>query len=167
MVIRLFGLGVTRSQSKVLSSIVTRAILTGVSSLANLLVVIHILGLPCHGSLFLAFLLLTSSCLAATVLGALMALASKQLMMALMTSLALSTVFSVISGVFFPLDSLPYYFKWCSIYLPAFYPVSAFRSILLRESPPFLSLILPGFIVNIIWFSVGLILCIYFFTPSK
>jgi len=46
MVIRLFGLGVTASQSKVFSSIVTRAILTGVSSLANLLVVIHILGLP-------------------------------------------------------------------------------------------------------------------------
>lgn len=58
-----------------------------------------------------------------------------------------------ISGVFWPLEALPYYVRWFSRSMPFTVPGEAFRTVLIRKGAP-LTYIYPGILMSYVWLFV-------------
>lgn len=71
-----------------------------------------------------------------------------------------------VSGVFWPLEALPYYLRWFSRALPFTVPGESFRTILIRKGAPF-SLIMPGMLMSVLWLIIFSLLSLYSFKRMR
>lgn len=75
--------------------------------------------------------------------------------------------FLFFSGIMWPIEAQPYFFKWIAKLTPLAIPAESLRSIMVRGLPIYSHLVWPGFAVSILYFFVFLIAAANFFNLKK
>ncbi|XP_053208700.1 ABC transporter G family member 20-like [Panonychus citri] len=115
-------------------------------------ITIFVFGVTNHGSFGLGIALLLLQTLVGQVNGMVFAAVFPAIEHLAFVALGSLLYMLFISGVFWPVESLPYYFRYLSISLPFTEPAKALRAIMLKQGAPFHPLIWPGFAVSAFWF---------------
>ena len=97
-----------------------------------LLMAALVLGVPVHGSLFWIFFISTVYILLALALGLLISnVAQTQLVALLMSAMVLLMPIVMLSGMLFPIESMPQVLQWLSAIVPTRYYISAMRKLMI------------------------------------
>ncbi|XP_074597764.1 ABC transporter G family member 23-like [Brevipalpus obovatus] len=147
---RNFATGISVLQMMVAQTI-ARSTYLSANSLFILLICVFIFKIPCEGSFLVAYSLLLLQTLSGQMTGIFLGAtfpAIENLVFIAVGSL-MYVIFT--GGIFWPLDALPYYFRWLSLSLPFTMPAISLRSILIKKGAPFVSMVLPGFVMSIGW----------------
>lgn len=159
---RNYSTGISIAQI-ILAQLVGRFIFLSLMAFLLLIISIFFFQVPCEGSFIAALTLLLLQTLVGMSNGMLLSIKFKELFNLVFVALCSNFFIFFFSGVFWPLESLPYYFRWMSRPLPFTMPTECLRSILIRKNAPFHPLIWPGFAMSVGWFLGFIILTIYFF----
>jgi ABC-2 type transport system permease protein len=97
-----------------------------------LLMARYVLGVPLVGSVFLIFLISTIYILLALSLGLLISnVASSQLMALLLSAMVLLMPIVMLSGMLFPIESMPTVLQWVSAVIPPRYYIESMRKLMI------------------------------------
>lgn len=162
---RNFSTGITVIQLLIAQLLARLSYLT-LNALFVLSVTVYIFKIPCEGNFWVAYLLIVLQTMTGQANGLLFGAIFPKMenLVFVAVGALLFTVF--VGGIFWPIDSLPYYFRWLSQSLPFTLPAQSLRSVLIRTNAPFMPLIFPGIIISIAWFVVFFFLA-YFVLVRK
>lgn len=152
---RNFATGITVMQMLVAQIIARFSYLT-LSSLFALLATIFIFKVPCEGNFWLAYALTALQTMAGTTNGMMFGALFPKIENLVFIACGAMLFVVFVGGIFWPIDCLPYYFKWLSVSLPFTLPAQALRSVLIRQGAPFMAMVYPGIVMSVVW-------CVVFF----
>ncbi|XP_015781176.1 ABC transporter G family member 20 [Tetranychus urticae] len=127
------------------------------------IVVIYVFKIKCYGSFWIGLALLLLQTLVGQTNGMVFAAIFPAIQHLAFVALGSLLYMLFISGVFWPVEALPYYFRYLSSSLPFTEPAKALRSLMIKEGAPFHPLIWPGLVVSTGWFFMLLALSYFIF----
>ncbi|XP_074602603.1 ABC transporter G family member 23-like [Brevipalpus obovatus] len=154
---RTLSTGVTASEM-VISQVIARSILVLPNGLILLLTSVYAHGIPFHGSWFLGITMAGLQTISGASCGILLAILFPRIEHVIFISIAIYLFVLDISGIFWPISSLPYYMKGLSSVSPFTVPYGTMRAIFGRKNPDFHAFILPGLVNSILWVIIPIVL---------
>lgn len=122
----------TRPLMIIIAKVVPYLVLAFVILIAILLMATFVLGVPIQGSLFWIFLISTIYILLALSLGLLVStIAQTQLVALLLSAMVLLMPIVMLSGMIFPVESMPQILQYASVIIPTRYYISAMRKLMI------------------------------------
>ena len=122
----------TRPLMIIIAKVVPYLVLAFVILIAILLMATFVLGVPVQGSLFWIFLISTIYILLALSLGLLVStIAQTQLVALLLSAMVLLMPIVMLSGMIFPVESMPQILQYASVIIPTRYYISAMRKLMI------------------------------------
>ena len=122
----------TRPLMIIIAKVVPYLVLAFVILIAILLMATFVLGVPIQGSLFWIFLISTIYILLALSLGLLVStVAQTQLVALLLSAMVLLMPIVMLSGMIFPVESMPQILQYASVIIPTRYYISAMRKLMI------------------------------------
>ena len=122
----------TRPLMIIIAKVVPYLVLAFVILIVILLMATFVLGVPVQGSLFWIFLISTIYILLALSLGLLVStIAQTQLVALLLSAMVLLMPIVMLSGMIFPVESMPQILQYASVIIPTRYYISAMRKLMI------------------------------------
>ena len=122
----------TRPLMIIIAKVVPYLVLAFVILIAILRMATFVLGVPVQGSLFWIFLISTIYILLALSLGLLVStIAQTQLVALLLSAMVLLMPIVMLSGMIFPVESMPQILQYASVIIPTRYYISAMRKLMI------------------------------------
>lgn len=149
MFVRNYATGLSAGQI-VFSQIISRFIFLSVNGVLFLFVSVFIFGIPCRGSIFIAIFLIWLQALAGCATGMLFGSMFPDFESALYVSLGTFVFITSISGLFWPIEALPYYIKPISFISPFTEAAIALRNVMMKENQNQVN-IQPGITTSVAW----------------
>lgn len=135
----------------ILSHLTSRLLFMSVNVICLFLVAIHFFDAPQNGSVWLAVVLLVMQAVAGLTHGMMVSAWSSSFFMSMVLSNFVLLFMFIVSGVLWPVESLPAWLRWFSYSTPTTLPTESLRSVMSRglsiDSPS----VVVGFAVTFSW----------------
>lgn len=142
----------------ILSQLMAQIIVMLVQIFLMLVVVFAIFRFTCEGSYLLASILAILQGLCGMSLGMVISSFCEEQTTAIVLSLAIFFISIMLDGILWPLEGMPYFMRYTSLFLPQTYAVEAMRSIMNRGWGLAYLTVSAGVLITIAWASVFIVI---------
>lgn len=159
---RTYSSGVSATQI-IIAQFIVRTFFNFFSVAFTLWVAIVFYEVPCEGSLFWVMILMLLQNLSGLAYGLVFTAYSVDPIHFIAFAIGSVGSFLFFSGIMWPIEAQPYFFRWIAKFTPIAIPAESLRSIMVRGLPVWNGLVWPGFGISIFYFFVFLIMAANFF----
>ena len=159
---RTYSAGVSATQI-ILAQFIVRTFFNFFSVAFTLWVAIVFYEVPCEGSIFWVMVLMLLQNLSGLAYGLVFTAYSVDPIQFIAFAIGSVGSFLFFSGIMWPIEAQPYFFRWIAKFTPIAIPSESLRSIMVRGLPVYSNLVWPGFAVSILYFFIFLIMAANFF----
>lgn len=163
---RTYSAGVSATQI-IVAQFIVRSLYTFVSVAITLSVAIYFYGVSNEGSLFLVMILIFLQNLSGLAYGLVFTSWSTDPVHFIAFAGGSMGSFLFFSGIMWPIEAQPFFFRWIARFTPLAIPSEALRSIMVRGLPLWDNLVWPGFLVSVGYFLLFLVGAANFFNLKK
>lgn len=163
---RTYSAGVSATQI-IVAQFIVRTFFNFFSVAFTLWVALYFYDVPNNGSLFWVMVLMLLQNLSGLAYGLVFTSLTVDPLKFILFAIGSVGSFLFFSGIMWPIEAQPYFFKWVAKFTPLAIPADSLRSIMIRGLPIWHHLVYPGFMVSCFFLGLFLIMAANFFNLKK
>lgn len=163
---RTYSAGVSATQI-IVAQFIVRTFFNFFSVAFTLWVALYFYDVPNNGSLFWVMVLMLLQNLSGLAYGLVFTSISIDPLKFILFAMGSVGSFLFFSGIIWPIEAQPYFFKWVAKFTPLAIPSDSLRSIMIRGLPVWHHLVWPGFAISLFFLGTFLIMAANFFNLKK
>jgi hypothetical protein len=159
---RTYSAGVSATQI-IIAQFIVRTFFNFFSVAFTLWVALYYYEVPNNGSLFWIMVLMLMQNLSGLAYGLVFTSITVDPLKFILFAIGSVGAFLFFSGILWPIEAQPYFFKWIAKFTPLAIPGDSLRSIMVRGLPIYHHLVYPGFMVSLFFLGAFLVMAANFF----